>query len=77
MSTTLWHRLESADPEERRLAAHALANDSSDDAAALLERALADESWRVRKKLPCPRRASRGAPTCSACCSARSATART
>ena len=38
------------DPEARRLAAQALADDTSDDAAALIARALADTDWRVRKE---------------------------
>jgi len=38
------------DPEARRLAAQALADDTSDDAAALIARSLADTDWRVRKE---------------------------
>jgi len=38
------------DPEVRRLAAQALADDTSDDAAALIARSLADTDWRVRKE---------------------------
>jgi HEAT repeat protein len=39
-----------SDPETRRLAAQALADDDSDGAAVLLARALADSNWRVRKE---------------------------
>lgn len=43
-------RLASTDPEVRRLAAQALGTDESDDAPALIARALADSNWRVRKE---------------------------
>jgi len=42
--------LASSDPEERRLAAQALADDDRPDAAADIARALADRDWRVRKE---------------------------
>ncbi|HEY1954921.1 MAG TPA: HEAT repeat domain-containing protein [Polyangiaceae bacterium] len=42
--------LASPDPEVRRLAAQALAEDDRPEAAALIGRALADANWRVRKE---------------------------
>lgn len=50
MSTTLREQLASPNPEERRLAANALATDASDHAPELLAQALGDENWRVRKE---------------------------
>jgi len=42
--------LGSSDPEERRLAAQALAHDEAEDGAEMLALALADADWRVRKE---------------------------
>ncbi len=55
-------QLASSDPEERRLAAQALAHDDTEDAPEMIGRALADPNWRVRKEaaqsaVTAPRRA--------------------
>ncbi len=48
--TAIDQRLASSDPEERRLAAHALAREAPPDAPRMLVAALGDSDWRVRKE---------------------------
>ena len=48
--TPLRTQLASGDPEERRLAAQALAHDADPDAPEMIAQALADANWRVRKE---------------------------
>ncbi len=59
---TIRLQLASSDPEDRRLAAQALAHDATEDAPTMIARALADSNWRVRKEaaqsaVTAPRRA--------------------